>query len=200
MSGRPRTVNIYLRYSVHCLQFLPLHPVELGLVTGDKSPQNLPAKQLRAGRGVDDDNATIIFGATRIRDPLGEESSCVLADTGALRGGRRAVDGGSLARHRLAGAQPLVQYVDVVHFALDVPVGVAMLSRQRATLLEHLGVIAGTVHDDAANTLLHEILGEIPLQEVCMLGRLVERENGWFEKRRPEDVVVNNDAADALPK
>ena len=75
-----------------------------------------------------------------------------------------------------------------------------MLGRQRAALLEHLGVVASAVDDDAVHALFHHVLGQPQLEEVGLLSRLVEWEDCWFEEGRPEDVVVDDSAAEALPE
>ncbi|KAM3485417.1 hypothetical protein MY8738_001424 [Beauveria namnaoensis] len=61
--------------------------------------------------------------------------------------------------------------------------------------VEDLLEIAGAIDDDA-KALLHDVLGERPLQIIGPLCRLVKREPS-FEKGRPEHVVVDDHGSDS---
>ena len=85
--------------------------------------------------------------------------------------------------------------------ALNVPVDVVVLGRQRAASLEYFGVVACAVDDDAVDALFHHVLDQPPLEEVGLLGCLVEREDyGLFKEGRSKDIMADNSATEALPE
>ncbi|KAF1736425.1 hypothetical protein CRV24_002030 [Beauveria bassiana] len=69
-------------------------------------------------------------------------------------------------------------------------INAVVLADAGGSLIEDLLEIAGAVDDDA-EALLHDVLGERPLQILGPLCRLVKREPG-FEKGGPEHVVVDD--------
>lgn len=129
-------------------------------------------------------------------DPLLEDAAGVLVCTSALRRSRRTVNADSLTRHRVPAAQPLVQQINVLNLALDIPVGEAVLLGKCRALVENLLVIAGAVDDDAV-ALLNEVLGLSPLKLVGIFCGLVERNVG-FKKRGSEDIVIDNYPVDGV--
>ena len=119
------------------------------------------SEHLRVLRGVHNDN--IVFWTARILDPPLKESARVFASTASTStmcccSRRRTVDTGSLARHRVSGTQPLVQQIDVLNLALDVPVGVAVLFVMCRSLVENFLEVAGAIDDDA-EVLFYDVLG-----------------------------------------
>lgn len=71
-----------------------------------------------------------------------------------------------------------------------------MPQRERRSLVKHLRVVAGAVDDDV-EALLHEVLGELPLEAVGLPGGVVEGDDAGFEEAGAEDVVVDDDGMDA---
>lgn len=69
--------------------------------------------------------------------------------------GGRALGRGSLARHRLAVAYPLVREVNAVHLAVDAPIQALILGSKRAILLKHLRTVAGNIDKDRAGDAGH---------------------------------------------
>ena len=96
------------------------------------------------------------------------------------------VDGGALARQRVAGTQPAVQQVHVLGAALDVPVYAAVLRGALAAAVKDLRVVAGVVDDDVV-ALLGEVLDQVPLDVVGEPRGLVE---GDGDQSGSQPVVV----------
>ena len=72
---------------------------------------------------------------------------------------------------------PTLPQARVADLTFTVSVGIIVLGRQHSTLSGYLGVITDTV-DDAAEVLGHdEVLGQLPLEDVGLLGRIVERDD-----------------------
>lgn len=111
-------------------------------------------------------------------NPLLEKSLRVLAvgATGCSSGSsrRRTVDTSPLACQGATGAQPLVQQVDVLNLALDIPILVAVFLGACCPPLEDFREVAGAVDDDAVS-LPHEGGGERPLKLVCVFRCLFKR-------------------------
>ena len=74
-----------------------------------------------------------------------------------LSGSRWTVNASTLAGHRTSRAESLVQYVDILNLAFDVPKFVAVILSKCCSLVKDRLEIASAVNDDM-ETLLHEIL------------------------------------------
>jgi hypothetical protein len=123
-------------------------------------------------------------------NPLLEKSLRVLpvGATGSSSSSSRTVDTSLLACQRATGTQPLVQQVDVLGFALDIPIRVAVCSGTRRPPLEDFQEVAGAVDDDA-EALPHEGVGERPLEPVCMFCHLFKCDVG-IEKTGSDNIVT----------
>ena len=124
----------------------------------DNMLQDTVSKPIRVARRVHNDSVEL--WTARVLHPLLEEGAGVFAVTSTTgrSSSRRTIDTRSLARHRISSAQPLVEQADVLDLALDIPIGVAVLSGTCGPLVENLREVAGAVDDDA-EALLRDILG-----------------------------------------
>lgn len=145
------------------------------------------------GRIHDDD---IARWTARIFNPILKERVVVLIMTGGAGIRRGTVHGCPLASQRDSVAQSLIQKVDIVDPALDVPVVVAVLTSERGSPIQHLVVVAGTVDDDAS-PLFYHVLGEYPIEIIRELRGLI-KQDVVFEKEGFDEVVVDDHPVDRL--
>jgi hypothetical protein len=132
-------------------------------------------------------------------NPLPEERIVVrpLSDTASVR--RRTAYAGPLAPQRDPTLDPPVQQANVVDAdpALDVPVPVVVLARERGAPLQDLGEVARAVDDDGAAALADEVRGEDPLEAVGEPAGLLKGHVA-VEKEGFEEAVVDDDAVERL--
>lgn len=156
--------------------------------------QHICQAVLRAiGRIHDND---IARWTARIFNPILKERVVVLVVTGNAGIGWGTVHGCPLASQRDSAAQSLIQKVDIVNPALDVPIVVAVLTSKRGSSIQHLVVVAGTVNDDAS-PLFYHVLGEYPIEIIRELRGLIKRDV-VFEKEGFDEVMVDDHRVDRL--
>lgn len=88
----------------------------------------------------------------------------------------------------------MVQQIDVLNSALDVPILIAVPSSERGSPVQHLLVVTGAVDDDVP-ALLDHILGEYPVEAICEFRRLIKGDV-VFEKEGFDEIVVDDHAVD----